>query len=66
MKVLKCIFFALMIFSANTLFAQQVSEEKMKEIYNEIKTPYKYGMVLTPRNDSFKVDCPTIFRKRFF
>ena len=36
----------------------------MKEVFEEIKTPYKYGLVLTPKNDSFKVDCPTIFRKK--
>ena len=63
MKVLKCIFWALMIFSANTLFAQEVSSEKMQEIFEEIRTPHKYGLVLTPKNDSFKVDSPTIYKK---
>ena len=40
-----------------------VSQQKMEEIYNEIKTPYKYGLVLIPDSSSFKMDCPTIFRK---
>ena len=45
--------------------AQQnkVSQEKMQEVYNEIKTPYKYGLVMVPANDSKKIDCPSVFRK---
>jgi predicted GH43/DUF377 family glycosyl hydrolase len=35
----------------------------MNSIYEEIKTPYKYGLVLTPEDKSKKIDCPTIFRK---
>lgn len=41
-----------------------VSAETMQKIYNEVKTPYKYGLVIVPKNDSQKVDCPTIFRSR--
>jgi predicted GH43/DUF377 family glycosyl hydrolase len=40
-----------------------VSQEKMGKIYSEIKTPYKYGLVLVPDSNSYKMDCPTIFRK---
>ncbi len=40
-----------------------VSEAKMKELYEEVKTPYKYGMVVVPDDNSKKVDCPTVFRK---
>lgn len=36
---------------------------KMQQVYDEIKTPYKYGLVLVPENDSLKMDCPSIFRK---
>ena len=32
-------------------------------MYEEVKTPYKYGLVLTPPDDSRKMDCPTVFRK---
>jgi predicted GH43/DUF377 family glycosyl hydrolase len=46
-----------------TSFAQHVSPEKMQAVYEEVKTPYKYGLVLTPATDSFKMDCPTVFRK---
>jgi predicted GH43/DUF377 family glycosyl hydrolase len=40
-----------------------VSEEKIAEIYETIKTPYKYGLILVPDNNSYSIDCPTIFRK---
>ena len=40
-----------------------VSEKTMGEVYEKIKTPYKYGMVLVPPDKGKKMDCPTIFRK---
>jgi predicted GH43/DUF377 family glycosyl hydrolase len=40
-----------------------VPAAKMQEIYAEIKTPHKYGLVLVPPDDSKKMDCPTVFRK---
>lgn len=40
-----------------------VPEKVMKQIYQEIKTPFKYGLVMVPPNDSKKMDCPSIFRK---
>lgn len=40
-----------------------VSEEVMQEIYEEVKTPYKYGLVLTGSDIDKKTDCPTIFRR---
>ena len=43
--------------------AQEVPEQKMQNIYNEVKTPYKYGLVITPQNSSKKIDCPSVFRK---
>lgn len=39
-----------------------VSQEKMQEIYDEVKTPYKYGLIMVPDSNAFKMDCPTIFR----
>lgn len=35
----------------------------MQAIYSKIKTPYKYGLVMTPEDNSKKMDCPSIFRK---
>lgn len=40
-----------------------VSEKIMDQIYEEIKTPFKYGLILVPDSNSYKMDCPTIFRK---
>lgn len=35
----------------------------MQRIYDEVKTPHKYGLVLVPESDSQKLDCPTVFRR---
>ena len=42
---------------------KEVSQSVMQNIYDEIKTPHKYGLVITPENDSKKIDCPSVFRK---
>jgi predicted GH43/DUF377 family glycosyl hydrolase len=39
-----------------------VVTEKMQEIYEEVKTPFKYGLILVPDSNSHKFDCPTVFR----
>jgi predicted GH43/DUF377 family glycosyl hydrolase len=41
---------------------KEVPADKMQEIYTEVKTSFKYGLVLVPENNSQKLDCPTIFR----
>ena len=43
--------------------AQEISYDKMQAIYDEVKTPYKYGMVVAPGNNYHKFDCPTVFRQ---
>ncbi|WP_258104711.1 glycosylase [Marinoscillum sp. MHG1-6] len=40
-----------------------VPQEVMKQVYEEIKTPFKYGLVLAPEDQSKKIDCPTVFQK---
>lgn len=37
-----------------------VSTETMKKIYDQIKTPYKYGAVV--KNDTYMTDSPSVFR----
>ena len=49
--------------SVNAQKGNTVPPEKMQSIYEEVKTPYKYGLVIVPKNDSQKIDCPTVFRK---
>ena len=41
---------------------ETVSQEKMEEIHQEIKTPYKYGLVIVPPGPHQKMDCPSVFR----
>jgi predicted GH43/DUF377 family glycosyl hydrolase len=40
-----------------------ISEKTMDAVYQKIKTPFKYGLVLTPSDKNKKMDCPSIFRK---
>ena len=35
----------------------------MQQIYEEVKTPYKYGMVVAPADNYHKIDCPTVFHE---
>jgi predicted GH43/DUF377 family glycosyl hydrolase len=41
--------------------ADAISQDRMQAIYEEVKTPFKYGVVLEPPEGK-KVDCPTVFR----
>ncbi len=38
-----------------------MTDEEMKAIYEEVKTPYKVGMVMTPEEGEY-LDNPTVFR----
>ena len=40
-----------------------VTREDMKRVYDEVRTPYKYGMVVAPADNGHKIDCPTVFRE---
>ncbi|WP_460542034.1 glycoside hydrolase family protein [Echinicola sediminis] len=40
-----------------------ITDSVMQEVYEEIKTPYKYGLVKVPPSNDLKMDCPSIFRK---
>src|SRR4051812_8044501 len=56
-----------LLFFTNLLKAQEpmrvVTEEKMQQVYEEVKTPFKYGLVIVPEDNNHKVDCPSVFRK---
>jgi predicted GH43/DUF377 family glycosyl hydrolase len=53
----------ILIFLNAILYGQPiVSDDIMNQIYDEIKTPFKYGLVLTPNNKTEMVDSPSIFR----
>ncbi len=40
---------------------QPVSGEQMRAVYEEVKTPFKYGVILRPAAGKM-LDCPTVFR----
>lgn len=40
-----------------------VPDSVMQKVYETVKTPYKYGLVVVPENDTKKLDCPSVFRK---
>lgn len=39
----------------------QITDAEMKKIYEEVKTPFKYGVVLRGENMKL-IDCPAVFR----
>lgn len=39
-----------------------VDADTMQRIYNEVKTPFKYGVILKGESPDELVDCPSIFR----
>ena len=41
--------------------AEPVPQEMMERVYEEVKTPYKHGVVI-PAGEGEKVDCPNVFR----
>lgn len=57
------VFFSLCVLCGKSAYTQVVSQTTMQQIYEQVKTPYKYGMVITPADSNKKVDCPSVFRK---
>lgn len=55
--------FVLLFCSCGTDSDKTVSTARMEEIYEAVKTPYKYGLVKVPQDGSTKIDCPSIFRE---
>ena len=40
-----------------------IGKDVMQRIYQEVRTPYKYGLVVAPTDNYHKIDCPTVFRE---
>lgn len=53
--------FALLLCMMHKAFC--IEKTVMQSIYDEVKTPYKYGMVVAPADNYHKIDCPTVFRE---
>ncbi|KLT64400.1 glycosylase [Pedobacter sp. BMA] len=67
MTRIKIILFLMVIaFNVQAQTPNPISNAEMEEIYEEVKTPYKYGLVMVPEDKEHKMDCPTIFRKGKF
>lgn len=47
-----------------SLSQEKLPDALMRQIYEEIKTPYKYGLVLVPGDSGKMTDCPSVFRFR--
>lgn len=54
--------FFMLLFCFISVSAQMVTQQEMKAIYDQIKTPYKYGLVLAPATNDSTFDCPSVFR----
>lgn len=50
-------------FFASAQVQTEISQDELARIYEEVKTPYKYGMVIAPQDNGHKIDCPTVFRE---
>jgi len=46
----------------NTPLPTRVPQQEMDKIYQEVKTPYKYGVVVQHPDSTKMVDSPTVFR----
>ena len=55
--------FLCLFFSGYSQHTTTVSPAVMQQVYDKVKTPYKYGLVMVPDSDARKMDCPTVFRK---
>lgn len=59
----RLVLLSLLVFGSITAFAQKFSQNVMQKIYDEVKTPYKYGMVVAPEDNYHKIDCPMVYRE---
>lgn len=59
----RLVLLSLLVFGSITAFAQKISQNVMQKIYDEVKTPYKYGMVVAPKDNYHKIDCPMVYRE---
>lgn len=53
----------ILAFCSLLTYAQNISDDTMRGIYEEVKSPYKYGMVIAPADNGHKIDCPTVYRE---
>lgn len=61
-EIVPFIVFAFLLTSCG-LQKKEVPQHEMDRIYEEIKTPFKYGVVIEQPDSTKMIDSPTIFRK---
>ena len=59
-RIFVCLAFGL---STAALGQKTVTKEQMNAVYEEVKTPFKYGLVVVPEDSTKKIDCPSVFRR---
>lgn len=59
----KTIILAFSLFTLGVQAQREVPQSRMEQIYEEAKTPYKYGLAVAPADNYHKIDCPTVFRE---
>ena len=59
----KILILAFSFFTLGVNAQREVPQSRMKQIYEEAKTPYKYGLAVAPADNYHKIDCPTVFRE---
>lgn len=59
----KIVILAFSLFTLGAHAQREVPQSRMKQIYEEAKTPYKYGLAVAPTDNYHKIDCPTVFRE---
>lgn len=53
----------LFILSLTSALAQAtIPDSVMQAVYDEVRTPYKYGLVVAPEDNDHKIDCPIVYR----
>ena len=57
----KILILAFSLFTLGTYAQREVPQSRMEQIYEEAKTPYKYGLAVAPADNKHKIDCPTVF-----
>ena len=60
--MMKTIFTTLLALASIVAKADSIPQTVMQAIYNEVRTPYKYGLIVAPTDNYHKYDCPTVFR----
>ena len=56
----------ILLFFGLICLGQEVDHARMQQIYQAVRTPYKYGMVIAPETNNEKIDCPSVFREDGF